>query len=228
MPTDSTATAPSGPAAGRRLRRDAEENRLRLLKAAGEVFAESGFEATMGEIAARAGVGVGTAYRRFANKDEVIGALFADSIAGLVEVAEAALAREDPWDGIVDLLEGTISRQARDRGLRELALSSSRRREYVAEARRLLKPRLEELVARAHRAGRLRPGIDVSDLVVIQKMLAAVSGRSDAAGPEAWRRFLPLVIDGLRPDLSTPLPGKALSTAQLDVVMDSGAPRRQR
>jgi AcrR family transcriptional regulator len=228
MRTHTGATKPtSGPPAQRPLRRDAEQNRRRLLEAAEEVFAESGFEATMDQIAARAGVGVGTAYRRFANKDEVIAALFDDRVAELVEVAERALEQEDPWQGIVDYLEGSIGLQASDQSLKELALSSPRSREYVAEARRLLKPRVDELVARAHRSGSLRPGIESTDLVLMQLMLAAISG-SAGRDSNLWRRFLPLVIDGLRPDRSTPLPGQALGVDELEAVMEGGAISRQR
>jgi AcrR family transcriptional regulator len=227
MPADSV----SGPVteipnAERVLRRDAAENRKRLLKAADEVFAESGFGATMDEIAARAGVGVGTAYRRFANKDEIIGALFDDRIAALVAVVDRALEQADPWQGIVTFFEGSVSALAGDRGLRELALSSPRGQEYAAEARRLLRPKTERLVARAHRAGCLRPGIVASDLVIVQLMLSTVLGHVEGGDTQLWRRFLPLVIDGLRPECSTPLPGDALTPAQLAAVMTAGAARR--
>lgn len=224
------ASEPSPPTAAseRPLRRDAAENRRRLVEAASEVFAESGFEATMDEIAARAGVGVGTAYRRFANKDELIAALFGNRVAELVDVADRALGRDDPWQGIVDYLEGSIGLQAGDRGLKELALSSPHSREYVAEARQMLKARVDELVARAHRAGSLRPGIEATDLVMVQLMLSTVSGQSQGIEPEAWRRFLPLVIDGLRSEHLAPLPGTALSIDQLDAVMEAGATRGRR
>ncbi len=223
-----TGVSTNAATAKRPLRRDAEANRRLLLKAADEVFAESGFEVTMDQIAARAGVGVGTAYRRFANKDEILGALFADRIATLVAVVKRALEQEDPWLGIIEFLEGTINAQARDRGLRELALNSTRGREYAAEARRLLQPMTQELVARAQRAGSLRPGIETTDLVIVQLMLSTVSGAPGDAEVALWRRFLPLVIDGLRAEYSTPLPGAPLSFDQLAAVMTAGGPPRER
>ena len=212
----------------RPLRRDAEENRRRLLEAAREVFAESGFEATMDEVAARAGVGVGTAYRRFANKEELIAALFQDRVAELVEVTERALAEEDPWQGIVAYLEGTIDLQSCDRGLKELVLSSPRGREFVSEARAQLKPRVDELVARAHRAGRLRPGIETTDLVAVQLMLSAVADPAAGETADAWRRFLPLVLDGLGGERTDTLPGEALTLDQLDAVMEASSQWRRR
>jgi AcrR family transcriptional regulator len=202
--------------APRPLRRDAEENRRHLLEAAGEVFAESGFEATMDEIAARAGVG--TAYRRFANKDELIAALSAERIGEVKEVVDRALAQPDPWQGIVTYLEGWAELHAGDRGLKEMFLASPGSREALGEGRRQLQPRVEELVSRAQRAGALRPGIEVSDLVVTQLMLAAIP---DAGAKETWRRFLPLVLDGLSAGHDEPLPGRALGDAELDQAREA-------
>lgn len=212
------------PATGKRsrpLRRDAEENRRRLLEAAHEVFAESGFEATMDDVAARAGVGVGTAYRRFANKEELIGALFQDRIDELETVIDRALAEPDPWQGIVSYLEGSIELQSFDRGLKELVLSSQRHREFVEQARARLKPRVDGLVQRAHAAGRLRPGVEATDLVMVQLMLGTISEPTTTDSAPAWRRFLPLALDGLSPERSDPLPGTALTLEQLDAVMEA-------
>jgi AcrR family transcriptional regulator len=221
MSTETTSTAKARTAVpARPLRRDAELNRQRLLEAAQEVFAELGFEATMDQIAARAGVGVGTAYRRFANKEELIAALFEDRLADLIAVADEALAEVDPWRGVIAYMEGSISLQAGDRGFKELVLSSPRSREYVAKARAQLKPRIDELIERAQRAGCLRPGIESTDLVVVQLMLAAIYEPARGASGEHWRRFLPLVIDGLGRQAGEPLPGKALSVEELDEVME--------
>ena len=213
--------AAAPPQKARPLRRDAEENRRRLLEAAREVFAESGFEATMDEIAARAGVGVGTAYRRFANKEELIGALFADRIEELEAVIDRALAEPDPWQGIVAYLEGSIQLQSCDRGLKELVFSSQRHREFVTEARARLTPRVDELVERARTAGALRPGIEVTDLVMVQLMFGAITDPAAGEPAEAWRRFLPLLLDGLSAERTEPLPGTALSLEDLDAVMEA-------
>jgi AcrR family transcriptional regulator len=213
--------APTTSAPSRPLRCDAERNRRRLLEAAQEVFAELGFEATMDQVAARAGVGVGTAYRRFAHKEELIAALFEDRIAEVTEVVERALAEEDPWRGIVTYLEGSVALHAGDRGLKEMFLSSPRHREFVEEARAQLKPRVDELVERAHAAGALRRGIETTDLVIVQLMLSGVSDPASERTAETWRRFLPLVLDGLAADRAEPLPGRALDLEELDAVMES-------
>lgn len=228
MPTQAAAGRRAAAAEQERrpLRRDAEENRRRLLEAATAVFAESGFEATMDDVAARAGVGVGTAYRRFANKEELIGALFRDRVAELIEVVDRALAEQDPWRGVVLYVEESVALQAGDRGLKELMLSSPLSREYVAGARDQLKPRIDELVERAHGGGCLRPGIEATDLVMVQLMLSELSdGQLEREDPP-WRRFLPLVIDGLKAERTEPLPGRALSIDELDELLHGEGRRR--
>jgi AcrR family transcriptional regulator len=222
MPTETKAS----PAQPRPLRRDAEQNRRRLLEAAQEVFAELGFEATMDQVAARAGVGVGTAYRRFANKDELIAALFEDRIADVTAVVERAAAEEDPWQGIVSYVEGMVALHACDRGLKEMFLSSPRHREFMEEARAQLKPLVDALVERAHAAGALRAGIETTDLVVAQMMLGNISDPASERTTETWRRFLPLVLDGLAADRAEPLPGRALDLDELDAVMEASASSR--
>src|SRR5438270_6027199 len=93
------------------LRKDAAQNRERLLAAAAELFAERGLAVTLNDIAHHAGVGVGTAYRRFANKEEVIDALFEDGLQAVAEVARAALDDPDPWHALVAFLERTLDMQ---------------------------------------------------------------------------------------------------------------------
>jgi len=210
------------PAPERPLRRDAEENRSRLLEAARELFAEAGFEVTMDEIAARAGVGVGTAYRRFANKDELLGALFEERVGELVEVVERALLIEDPWEAIATFLRESVELQACDRGLKELLLSSPQSREFVGAARARLKPGIDELVRRAAAAGELRPGIEATDLVMVQMMLGAVTDLADEEVPDLLHRFLPLLLEGLRNEGAAPLPARALTVEELDAAMERG------
>src|SRR3954470_11976067 len=87
--------------AERPLRADAERNRQRLLDAAAELLRERGLDVTPHDIAHHAGVGVGTAYRRFPSKDDLIDALFEQQLGRIIEVADAAAAHEDPWEGLV-------------------------------------------------------------------------------------------------------------------------------
>src|ERR671928_1354069 len=89
----------------RNLRRDAAANRERLLNAASELFAEHGFNVTLNDIAHQAGVGVGTAYRRFSNKEEVIDAYFEDKLDQVAQLADEALRDPDSWNGLVTYVE---------------------------------------------------------------------------------------------------------------------------
>ena len=101
----------------RELRVDAQRNLARILEAAREVFAEQGIDAPIVEIAHRAGVGVGTIFRRFPNKDELIVALLEQRGAQLLEAADAALASDDPGAAFRRLLEDGVAMQISDRGL---------------------------------------------------------------------------------------------------------------
>src|SRR5881398_821309 len=124
--------APDATADHRPLRRDAERNRQRILQAAREVFAERGLGVTLDEIARWAGVGVGTVYRRFADKESLIDALFEDGIGEVVALAEDALDYEDSWAGFVHWFEGFVAMQAQDRGLKEVLLSSRGSQQRIA------------------------------------------------------------------------------------------------
>jgi AcrR family transcriptional regulator len=204
-----------------RLRRDAERNRLRILAAAADAFAEGGLAVTMDEIARRAGVGVGTVYRRFPDKEVLIEALFEQRIDELVALAEAARDEPDSFVGLVRFFETFLAVQAADRGLKEVVLGTPRGQSRVARARNRIAPVVDELVARAAAGGDLRPDVAASDLGLIQFMLGALIDYTHDVEPEAWRRMLGIVLDGLRSrrDGPTPLPRPPLDVAQLDRAM---------
>jgi AcrR family transcriptional regulator len=212
-----------------RLRRDAERNRRRILAAAADAFAEGGLAVTMDEIARRAGVGVGTVYRRFPDKELLIEALFEQRIDELVALAEAAREDADSFAGIVRFFESFLSVQASDRGLKEVLLGTRRGATRIVRARDRIAPVVEELVARAQAAGGLRPDVAASDLGLIQLMLGSVIDSTHDVDPEAWRRMLAIVLDGLRPqrDGPSPLPRPPLDEAQMERAMAAWrAPRR--
>src|ERR1700712_1939214 len=146
-------------AQSRSLRRDAAENRERLLTAAAELFAERGLDVTLNDIAHHAGVGVATAYRRFANKEEVIDALFEERLQAVAEVANGALADPDPWHGLVTFLERALDMQFGDRGLNQIMNNPGLGDARVSEVRDRIAPVISELVDRAKRAGVVRPDL---------------------------------------------------------------------
>jgi AcrR family transcriptional regulator len=198
-----------------RLRRDAERNRQRIITAAHEVFRERGLGATLDDVARHAGVGVGTVYRRFANKEELVDALFDDMVETVEALAREAAAEPDAWTGLTTSLEKVCELQAFDRGLREVMLGTGRGPQRQAQVHARIKPAVDRLLARAKEQGTLRPDVDGFDLPMIQLMVAAVTDHTGQ--PDLWRRYLRLLLDGLRtrPDATTPLPDIKLYEGEL-------------
>ena len=207
----------------RPLRRDAERNRQRILVAAHEAFAEDGLSVTLDEIARRAGVGVGTVYRRFPDKEQLIDALFEDQMGEFVALAETCLTDVEPWDGLVRFLEQACATHACDRGFKEVALSGSHGLERVARARQLMFPVVTRLVERAQSDGSLRADLAPTDVPLLQVMLGTLSECTRDVEPDVWRRYLTLVLDGLRStrDAPTPLAHDALTPEQTQRTMSA-------
>ncbi|MFJ8002327.1 TetR/AcrR family transcriptional regulator [Streptomyces sp. NPDC096310] len=216
-----TSTPPPEPPPSRPLRADAERNRQRLITAAQEVFAERGLEVTLDDIARHAGVGVGTAYRRFAGREELIDAVFESALQHLIGLAEQALTHEDPWDGLAELFLTAGQDFAQDRGLRQVMLESAHGKARATDFRERLEPAVSAVIARAQRSGRLRDDIEATDFPLIQLMLGAVAQQSRTVNPELWKRYLTLILDGLRRDRDspTPLPHPALGQTEFDRTM---------
>lgn len=122
------------------LRRDAELNRRRLLAAAREVFRDRGLAATLDDVARHAGLGVGTAYRHFANKEELVDAVFDAMIDQVEASAREAATDPDPWHGLASSLEKVCELQAHDRGLREVMLGTGKAAQRHAVVDRRIKP----------------------------------------------------------------------------------------
>lgn len=215
--------------AERPLRRDAERNRQRILEAATDLFAERGLGVTLDDIAHHAGVGVGTVYRRFPDKEQLIDALFEDRMDGLVALAEACLAEDDPWFGLSTFFERGLERQAADRGLKDLVTCTAHGRERVSSGRERLGPVIDQLLVRAQRAGVVRDDVCHTDLGLLHLMLAAIMDATCEVGPDVWRRLVRLVLDGLRTGDRGPseLAVAPLDEEQLEAAMRT-LPRRSR
>ena len=205
----------------RALRRDAAQNRDRLLAAARELFADRGFDVTLDDIARHAGVGVGTAYRRFANKGALLDALFVEQTVELAAAADAALADPDPWQGLVGYLERSLALQLRDKGLAQIVSGDRISVEQHDWNREVVAPKNRALVARGREAGVLRDDVAGTDLTFIQVGLNAIMTRCRHAHPDLYRRYLYLMLDGLRaqPGDPSPLPVAALTSDQTHAVM---------
>jgi AcrR family transcriptional regulator len=206
-----------------RLRKDAELNRLRILAAAREVFRDRGVAATLNDVAHHAGLGVGTVYRRFSDKEELVDALFADMVNTVEAYTREALEHEDAWTGLVTALERVCEIQALDRGLREVMLGTGRGPQRQVQIQQRVAPVVDRLVAGAQEQGMLRPDVVPIDIPMIQLMVAAVTDHT--GHPDLWRRYLRLLLDGLRsrPD-ATALPNITLPDRQfMDAIDDSSA-----
>ena len=211
----------------RPLRADAERNRRRLLDAARLLLAERGLEVSMDDIARAAGVGVGTAYRRFRNRDEIVDALFDEQLAGMEARAQAAAAHPDPWEGLKGFMVDSLRAQAANRGLKQLLFSSAQGREKVMRMRDRNGPLLEEVVTRAKEAGAVRADLQMTDIAVMSFMVGAVVDFAGAIDEHLWERYFTLLLDGLRPGSTSPLPRDGLTREQLDEAMQCWRPFRR-
>jgi AcrR family transcriptional regulator len=188
---------PSRPAAltrpPRAIRRDAARNYQRILDAAREVLGESGADAGMEEIAARAGVGVGTVYRRFASKDALIDELLRLALEQVIAATEQALTRTDGY-GLEELLRALGQSFADHARYADLLLE----RPSDPSATRRIRAAIDELTTRAAAAGTLNRAITAGDVTAL---VWAMRGLVQAAGqvaPEAWQRFLDIHLAGMR------------------------------
>ena len=182
----------------RQLRVDAERNRLRILEAASVAFAREGLEVPLESVAEEAGVGIATLYRRFPTRDDLIAACFERRLADYADAAEEALGAADGWSGFAGYVERICAMQAADRGLMDVltrsfpragALEAHRERGYAAMVR---------VIDRARAEGTLRADFVPEDIILI--LLAnsgVVQGMGDAA-PDAWRRSVGILLDGVR------------------------------
>jgi AcrR family transcriptional regulator len=173
------------------LRADAQRNLARVLDAAAEVFAERGPDASIDEIARRAGVGHATVFRRFPTKNALIRAVIRDRLAELTGLARAALAAEDAGAAFTDFVWTAMELHARDRRLYE-CLDRCLKEEEGQELEALT----ARIVARAQKAGALRRDVAPADVQ------ALIGGAMRAAPPEQWRLYVGVVLNGLRPPKS--------------------------
>jgi AcrR family transcriptional regulator len=214
----------------RTLRKDAERNRQRILEAAAEVFTERGFEATLDDVAAHAGVGVGTVYRRFPDKGSLADALFMERIDRLVGMAEHAQDQPDAWAALVSFLESAAGMLAGDRGLRQLLMFAAHGHDRVTYARDRMRPAIDALVKRAQADGQVRDDLAATDIPILEFMLGAAAEYARHVRPTIWRRYLALMLDALRParTSTTPLPEPELTPAEVVEIVNSNPLSRPR
>jgi AcrR family transcriptional regulator len=188
----------------RRPRADAVRNRERVAIAARQAFAERGLDAQIEDVARRAGVGVGTVYRHFATKEALIDAALVLRFGDAVEIAQGALQMDDPWEAVLTAFHGAAELNAADRCFSGIIAQQLKVSSAVAPVMEQLLASWGELIVRAQRAGAMRADVGAQDVPALMCGLASVV--AGAESPRAWRRYLAIVLDGLRAGQVTPLP----------------------
>src|SRR5262245_42740063 len=197
------------------LRADAQRNRDAILGAARDVFAEHGLEAPLEEIARRAGVGIGTLYRRFPTRLDLIDAILETTVDQHIEAAERALALPDPWQGLVSYLQASGELQARDRASNDMMSMRLPRAARAEAAKKRVYDLTSQIIARAQQSGQLRADVTQEDLAFLAWANARIMEATHGVAPDAWRRHLALVLDGFRAERANPLPVPAMTPRQV-------------
>lgn len=191
------ATAP------RQQRSDARRNRERVIVAARKCMARDGLDAQMEEIAKRAGVGVGTVYRHFPTKDDLVEALAGARFERLAELANEALQKADPGDAFEEFMRASAQIQCEDHALSEVLTSRPETMQRAAESVDML-GLVAEVLSRAQTAGAIRPDADPRDIPMI---MCALAGTYHNPYADA-ERYIAIVLDGLRARDAGPLPAR--------------------
>lgn len=189
------------------LRADARRNREAVLAAARKRFADEGAEAQMDDIARDAGVGVGTVYRHFPTKVELIDALIAQRFERIAGATEDAIPRaaDEPWEAFRDYMHFCVEMQAKDRALSEaMGMQPLLMRAHAESSG--THALVAKLVERVKAAGALREDFEPDDVPMIICGLGRVIVAGSHAGEANWERFLAIILDGVRPQGTDELP----------------------
>ena len=178
------------------LRADAQRNLDRILEAAADAFAETGPDVTMDEIARRAGVGHGTVFRRFPTKDALRAAVIRARLEEMLVFARGLLDHPDPGAALDEFVWMGAETCRRDRTLFE-GVEKCDAFEDVMDLKHELHDIVDRLIRRARRAGAVRAKLDARDIGAL--VGAAIEASLHAERPDAWRRYVQVVLDGFRP-----------------------------
>lgn len=180
------------------LRSDARDNRDRVLRAARELFAESGLEVTMRQVARRAGVGPATLYRRFPAKQDLILAAFGEEFGACTAIVRKGAADPDPWRGFCGVIERITVLNARNQGFTDAFLAAYPQAIDVGAHRAEMAREITAISRRAIAAGDLRADFTFDDFVLVLLAGRGLSRLPAAGRARAARRFAAIVLEGLR------------------------------
>lgn len=188
------------------LRADAQRNRQLLLGAAAEAFAQGGIDVSASEIAARAGVAKGTLFRHFPTKSDLVGAVLIDRMARVREIAiEVAATRPPGLAAVGELMSRGAELIAADRSFFDAAMAAVVPSDELHREKAAFEAALDALVEAARGAGEIREDVRGIDLAMLMMAATNTTAPTQDRHPELWRRYLALMIDGLRPGATTPL-----------------------
>jgi AcrR family transcriptional regulator len=188
----------------RPLRADAARNRELLLAAAADEFAEHGLDASVADIARRAGVGKGTVFRHFATKDDLLAAIVLDRIGALSAAGERLLQAADPGAALLEFL--TVAAQQRQQLDLSVLQGAGELNPEVARVRAQMFQTVHALVERARQHGTVRADVTGTDVILLMCAPNYVTSYLPDAPPDLWQRYLAIIFDGLRAEGAHPLP----------------------
>jgi AcrR family transcriptional regulator len=200
---------------GRPMRSDARRNRERVLRAAETVFSEMGLRAQIEEVARRAGVGVGTVCRHFPTKQALIEAVLEAMYESLLQDALRAQDQPDAGAAFQTFFYALSEFQARHRALAEHMATELELPVAAQSVREALRRAIGELVTRAQDAGAIRSDIGPADVALLFSGVAHATALAGDLQPVLRKRYVALILDGLRPLEASQLPGRPLDFAQL-------------
>lgn len=178
----------------RPLRADAQRNYDNLVATARDLFKEEGTGASLEQVAKRAGVGIGTLYRHFPAREDLLVAVYVDEVEAMAAVADN-LGDRDPWDALSTWLHTYVGFAGTKRALAdELAAAGEADNENLQSCRTLIKGAGDQLVARAKESGDVRPDAEFMDIARLVSGIAGIR-QSDE---EEQHRLVDLALDGLR------------------------------
>jgi AcrR family transcriptional regulator len=190
----------------RPLRADAVRSRALLLSAARAVFAERGTEASVADVAQAAGLG--TVFRHFASKDDLVAAIVDEMVDDLIATVEQLLTADDPAGALREFMVAGIELQTHNQAFCDVAAGAAVREHPVLRVKiERLESAVEALVDRARRTGAVREDITGQDLMLLMTGVYQTAAPMLPQSPDLWRRYLALMFDGLQPHAARPLPG---------------------
>jgi AcrR family transcriptional regulator len=197
------------------LRADAQRNLDRILEAARAVFAEDGLEASVADVAERAGVGTATIFRRFPTKDDLVAAMLEQELLALVARAEAAAAADDPAAAIAEFFTAAVGGFIDNRCFCEASGGGLFARPRMQELAGKVTAVVEQLLRRAREAGAIRRDIVPEDIAYLVNAVGHAGIRLEHTAPGAWRRYVEIVLAGLAPQSGSKLTQKPPTFEQL-------------